>query len=99
MAPRNHRNKPNGNLKKVEFHFETTPGLRVCLAGSFSNWDPYLHQMQEASVGGLYRLFLHLPPGKHEYRFVIGEEWRIDPQNPDTVSNAYGSTNSVVIVE
>ena len=98
MPPRRQSSKSNGDLKTVEFCFEDSPGLRVCLAGSFNNWDPYAHQMQEDPAGGLYRLALDLPPGKHEYRFVIDDEWRTDPQNPDTVTNAYGSVNSVVTV-
>ncbi len=98
MPPKTQRSKSNGDMKKVEFRFETTPGLRVCLAGSFNNWDAYSDQMTEESAGGRYRMVLQLPPGKHEYRFVIGDDWRTDPQNPETVTNAYGSVNSVVTV-
>ncbi len=92
MPPRRRAKQNNGGCSPTEFRHEAPSGVRVCVAGSFNNWDPYCDQMREDAEGS-YRLVLPLPPGKHEYRFVIGDEWRTDPQNPDTVTNAYGSTN------
>ena len=34
-----------------------------------------------------------------EFVGIIGDDWRTDPQNPDTVVNSYGSLNSVVTVQ
>jgi 1,4-alpha-glucan branching enzyme len=98
MRPKRGARQDNGGCRPTEFRFEAPPGLQVGIAGTFNNWDPCCDQMRE-DADGSYRLALHLPPGKHEYRFVIGDEWRTDPQNPDTVVNSYGSLNSVVTVQ
>jgi hypothetical protein len=37
-----------------------------------------------------------LRSGAHEYKFVVDDIWQIDPQNSETVDNAYGSINSVL---
>jgi 1,4-alpha-glucan branching enzyme len=51
---------------------------------------------QTGKKDGLYIITLHLPPGTHEYKFVVDDTWQIDSNNPETVSNAFESMNSVV---
>ena len=99
MRPKRGTKANNAGSKPVEFRFEAPPGVRVGVAGTFNNWDPYCDQMREEGTNGSYRLVLQLPPGRHEYRFVMGDEWRADPQNPDTIVNSYGSLNSVMTVQ
>jgi len=99
MPPRAKCSKSSRDMRRVEFHLEAAPGLSVFLTGDFNNWDPHAHPMSEASADGRYKLAIRLPPGKHEYLFVIDDEWCRDPQNPDAVPNAYGSTNSVLTVK
>lgn len=99
MPPKAKCRKSNGDMRRVVFRLDTTPGMRVFLTGSFNNWAPYADPMSEESADGVYKLAIQLPPGKHEYLFVIGDEWCTDPQNPDTITNAYGSFNSVLTIE
>lgn len=98
MPPRRGARQNNNGCRPTEFRYEAPSGVCVGVAGSFNNWDPHCGQMREDAEGS-YRLVLQLPPWKHEYRFVIGDDWRTDPQNPDTVVNSYGSLNSVVTVQ
>lgn len=85
-------------LRDVEFRLVTDPGLRVAVAGSFNGWDARSHPMREDGVDGAYRLVVPLPPGEHEYRFVVGDDWLTDPENPNKVANCFGTVNSVVVV-
>jgi hypothetical protein len=39
-----------------------------------------------------------LPPGEHEYKFVVNGDWRIDGSNPQWTPNDVGSLNSVINV-
>ena len=36
-----------------------------------------------------------LAPGRHEYKFVVNNEWVTDPENPESMPNGQGSNNSV----
>ncbi len=71
------------------------PVKQVCLAGSFNNWQPVAMKKQK---NGLYALELKMPKGQHEYKFVVDGVWQSDPANSDTVQNALGTVNSVLIV-
>jgi len=39
-----------------------------------------------------------LPAGRYEYRFVVDGQWISDPRAKECVQNAFGSTNSVLVV-
>ena len=45
---------------------------------------------------GIWRAVLPVGPGRYEYKFVIDDVWQEDPGNPDTVSDPYGGSNSVL---
>lgn len=60
------------------------PGARnVSLAGSFTQWEKQPMTMQPAGVPGVWSVEVSLPPGRHEYAFVVagatGERWSADP--------------------
>jgi 1,4-alpha-glucan branching enzyme len=88
--------KSDSNKKKnVEFSVQAEPGKNIFLAGTFNNWNP-IRMKQKKKEDDLYTITLHLPPGSHEYKFVVDDVWQIDPKNPETVQNDFGSMNSVV---
>lgn len=62
------------------FWFQGESGQRVCVAGSFNAWDPFIHEMTEVAPGS-YRLELDLPPGEYYYVFVYRGESIPDPIN------------------
>ena len=83
--------------KNVKFQIAAESGSRVHVAGSFNNWDPDNNQLNEKK--GIYATTLKLPVGKHEYKFIIDDNWCVDPQCEDWVPNGFGSINSVVTVK
>jgi 1,4-alpha-glucan branching enzyme len=84
--------------KRVEFKFQTEPGKDVFVAGTFNNWNPQQIKLEEQE-SGVYTAALQLPLGRHEYKFIVDDVWRVDPGNPETAPNSFGSMNSVVTVE
>ena len=84
--------------RKIEFRLQAEPGSKVFVAGSFNDWDPASLPLQPAVDGGGYRATLLLPPGRHEYKFVVNGVWRMDPACPDWVPNAIGTLNSVLCI-
>lgn len=76
----------------------------VHVAGTFNGWPGTI-------AGGGWPLQLDagtntwsgtfpIPPGDHQYKFVIDEaSWIPDPANPETIDDGFGGSNSVLEVE
>ena len=84
--------------KRVSFQIANEPGSNVFVAGSFNNWDATQLQMRDNPDSGVYKIVLLLPPGRHEYKFVVNGEWRMDPGCSEWAPNNMGTLNSVVSV-
>lgn len=81
----------------VQFTYQNPGASRVTLAGSFNGWNA--DQLPLTGDGKGNWVIVHsLPAGKHEYKFVADGSWFADPENPDTQSDPYGGTNSLVTV-
>lgn len=85
-------------LKKIEFKVTATPGSKVSVAGTFNRWDSGKNPMKDNPSSGHYTTVIAVPPGKHEYKFVINGEWCVDPNCAERVPNGHGSLNSVLCV-
>ncbi len=71
------------------------PGAsRVQIAGEFSGWSP---QAMHSIGGDAWRAELHLPAGRHAYKFIVDGQWILDPANPET-KEVGGVINSALIV-
>ncbi len=84
--------------KRVSFQLTADPGSDVFVAGSFNHWNPTQHRMSDNAGSGHFKATLVLPAGRHEYKFVVNGEWRVDPNCPESVPNESGTMNSVVPV-
>jgi len=83
----------------VEFFTPGAADEKVMLAGSFNDWEPELAVMEYDPARGGYFITLTLAPGEYEYKFVRGEEWFQDDDNPRFAANDFGTLNSVVEVD
>jgi 1,4-alpha-glucan branching enzyme len=70
---------------------------KACIAGSFNDWHPSVTPMIQLSDGKWVKE-LALPPGRHEYRFVVDGEWVDDPAATELIPNAFGTANAVLEV-
>ena len=87
--------KSKPKTKRVTFEVHADPGSQVLLAGDFNAWDPTSTPLTDNSGTGIFSVVLSLPPGTHEYKFVIDGTWCVDPNCPDWVQNSLGTLNSV----
>lgn len=84
--------------RRVAFLFHAPAASRVALVGSFNGWDSDVMPM-EALPGGLWRIEVPVPAGRHAYSFLIdGAEWAHDPQAPRTADEDFGRASSVLVV-
>ncbi len=67
----------------------------VAVAGDFNGWDPQATPLRQRD--GIWTAVLLLPPGDHEYMFVLdGKEWRTDPLALQTRDDGFGRRNAVL---
>jgi hypothetical protein len=78
--------------------FEFRPGWsigRVAVCGDFNSWNE--EQVLDRSDDGHHSLSLRLPPGRHEFRYLLdGTVWTNDADADDFAMNPFGGLNSVV---
>ena len=81
----------------VVFRLHGPPGADVYVAGTFNNWDPTAVKLGDNGKG-TYTATVLLPLGRYEYKFVVNGDWRNGPDWSEQVPNAFGTTNSVLVV-
>jgi hypothetical protein len=67
-------------IRDVMTEVGTEEGLNVYVAGSFNNWNPFMHRLRETETG-VYRVTIPVPPGRHHYYLVINGQRILDPEN------------------
>jgi 1,4-alpha-glucan branching enzyme len=82
-------------MKRVTFQLNADAGSQVCVAGTFNKWSATAHKLKHNGKGG-YSLSMLLPPGRHEYKFLVNGQWQLDPNCARQVGNAFGSRNCVL---
>lgn len=97
MAPQPNAATSTGSPpQRMRLQYRAPEARRVCVAGTFNNWQPDAAPMQP-QADGLWSIELELPPGTYEYRFVVdGCCWCSDPNATDTVLNPFGDYNAVL---
>ncbi|NLD37122.1 MAG: glycoside hydrolase [Desulfatiglans sp.] len=87
-----------GQKRRVTFSISAPGAKDVCLAGSFNNWSTGKHHMK-SNGDGLWTKTVIIPPGTYEYKYLVGGEWRHDPNNQNVAYNEHGTLNSVIDVK
>lgn len=85
-------------MPMVRFEIEAPGAQTVFLAGDFNRWDPAELRLGRVRKGKpRFAGLVSLPPGRHEFRYIVDGEWVCCPLSP-RVRNASGEENSVVEV-
>ena len=87
---------PSGSCV-CHFELQHSNAGKVCIAGSFNDWRPDATPMVGLGTGRWVKE-LTLPPGRHEYRFVVDGEWVDDPNAKEATPNPHGGVNAVLTV-
>jgi 1,4-alpha-glucan branching enzyme len=96
-APAKESSAAPAKESSVDFGLFAPKAKKVSVAGSFNNWntnDLKLRKDEKGNWSGSARLKL----GRYEYLFVVDGEWINDPKARETVSNPFGTINSVLTV-
>ena len=82
----------------VHFIYKGESGQKIHLAGTFTNWDPWIYELNETSEG-VYELELPLIAGKYYYNYYIGLTPVLDNTNPEKIYTLDGRSASVIVVD
>jgi beta-lactamase regulating signal transducer with metallopeptidase domain len=69
----------------------------VAVAGEFNKWNQ--SQFIFSREGGEWVCRVQLPAGTYQYKFIVDGDWLTDPNNPVTVHDERGITNSLLTAE
>ena len=84
----------------VDLIMSAPQAASVAVVGDFNGWDPQRTRMIRLDHEGRWTARLKLPPGVHQYSFVIdGSTWVPDPGAKTTLADGFGGRNSVIIVD
>jgi 1,4-alpha-glucan branching enzyme len=97
VAPKGKRKGERPVEKPVEFILNSPQARAVAVAGAFNDWDVKRTPLRQ-EAGGSWKTTVWLPTGRYEYRFIVDGQWISDPSARETTPNAFGSTNSIVVV-
>jgi Glycogen recognition site of AMP-activated protein kinase len=84
----------------VEFRLDRDGEDVPYLMGSWDGWQrPGISMVRQPGETPTWKVEVELPPGEHQFRYRIGDDWFNDPSADRTVENGMGGKNSVVVVE
>ena len=88
----------------VDFSCHAPEAKAVFVAGTFNDWRADAMPLKRGS-DGQWRATLQLPPGHHEYKFVVDGQWCCEPGCdheyrgcPKCCANDFGTMNRVLEV-
>ena len=90
---------PDPQCREVDFVLDCSGAEHVYVCGDFNGWQPTSLRLIGNPDLGLWEKRLILPPGRHEYKFVVDGKWCLDPNCSEMVPNDHGSLNSVICVQ
>lgn len=85
----------SASLVVVRFAFQGESAEQVALVGSFNRWDATADPMR-LDGPGLWVVEVPLPPGRHEYGFLVDGQWVADPLEGERIEDGFGRENSVL---
>lgn len=105
LDPRNRLTESDwsGNENSVYFktnHRFTLEGYQdaeeVLLAGSFNGWNEADYSLEQKN--GLWQRDCYVREGTHAYKYIVDDEWIVDPGNKVIREDAMGHENSFMAV-
>ena len=104
MNATKHRKADPAKTHSVEFKCHAPNAQRVFVAGTFNEWKSDTAPLVRDKAGN-WRTTLPLPPGHHEFKFIVDGQWCCEPGCeheykgcPKCVANELGSMNRVLEV-
>lgn len=84
----------------VVFRYQVPEARSVSVIGTFNHWDSKGYEMVQGPETGSWTIRVDLPPGKHDYVFLVnGKEIAPDPHADISKADDYGHRNSILFIK
>ena len=84
----------------MHLKFDSKVFTGLFLAGDFNQWRINDESRLARFDNGKWEKRVNLSPGRYRYKFVVdGRHWMQDPRNPQRAANAFGTHDSLLVVE
>jgi len=80
----------------VRLRFQGQGARRVAVAGSFNEWSTDSLWLRPTVEAGVFVGTVSLPPGVHEYMFVVDGRWVTDPAAEERRPDGFGRQNALL---
>lgn len=90
--------EPGAVLRETQFIVVAPDARSVAVVGHFNDWDLSATPMVYDSLHGAWSVTVPLPPGRHEFQYVIDGKQRVNDPTLPQVSSDFGSPNSVITI-
>jgi 1,4-alpha-glucan branching enzyme len=84
--------------QEVEFTYRAPDAKRVCVAGTFNDWNTTSMPLKKEK-DGTWRKKVKLAPGRYEYKYFVDGAWIQDTPCAETALNSFGTYNCVIGVK
>jgi 1,4-alpha-glucan branching enzyme len=91
MAKRQTQKNTEGGRTEI-FSFRSPRASSVQLVGDFTQWQERPINLQKDG-DGTWKATVILPPGTHQYKFVVDGNWCDDPACTQRAPNPFGGEN------
>jgi len=85
-------------LQETQFILVDPDAKSMSVVGHFNDWDLSATPMTFDAAHGAWSVTIPLPPGRHEFQYVIDGTRRVNDPTLPQVSSDFGSPNSVITV-
>jgi len=85
-------------LKVYTFSLSAPEAKEIYVVGDFNNWKADGSSRFEQLPDGRWEKRIALKPGTYKYKFIIDGEWHRDRNNSKTISNTFGSADSILAI-
>ena len=93
QQPQQQTQQKSTNTGRTEvFSFRSPRAVKVQLVGDFTQWQERPINLQKES-DGTWKATVILPPGTHQYKFVVDGNWCDDPDCKQRSPNPFGGEN------
>ena len=98
MSAKNKSSAPAPAKRRIAFSLSAPDARSVKLAGNFTGWESAAKEMKRQRNGS-WKATVAVPPGQHEYRFIVDGQWADDPKCDARKPNPFGGENCTRVVE
>ena len=95
----------DSHVHRVHLSCHAPEAKAVFVAGTFNDWKPDATPLHRHRPNDEWTGTVPLPPGRHEYKFVVDGQWCCEPGTPDEsrddancCANSFGTMNRVLEV-